>query len=405
MANRLMPLALSLSVLATGCAHALLAGPTGKAKLPAEPVAASKEAPTGFGSVKVDVSGLRQVPGFSTQTLLNQSIGKGVLIVRNSSTNAIVTDVSGNPAAYFFTVPAAGNATITIPDLPSTATSTTTALTTGTPYRFELRAFTASQAIPLLGDNFHVDTTSGAFSTDVTVLTDADMKASGETKAHVVAGLPVIVTVLSFAHFGSNLSNTGTVVKSMTLTGVPTIATGQTAITTTTTANNILRVRLTDVQAAKLGSSTAQAKAAFTIGGTPKAGDVYTLTAGDNADSAGTYALAYTVPPGGETAATTAANLAAAIDAQTLPGSGANHIFADSYTASNSAAVLTLSGMVASSSFANFNSATLAVTTPAVKTYTVTESNRTAGDATTAYFSVQTLEAISILPAEDHNAS
>ncbi len=121
MANRFLPLALTISVVATGCAQALLAGPSAKTGAAPAQVASARHAPSGFGQVTVDVRGLLQAPGFHTASMKGVSVGKGVLIVRDSSNDSIVTDVSGNPAAYYFTVPSAGNATITIPDLPSTA--------------------------------------------------------------------------------------------------------------------------------------------------------------------------------------------------------------------------------------------------------------------------------------------
>ena len=125
MANRFLPLALTLSVAASGCAQALLADPTSKAgdQAPANLTALQ---PAGFGKVTVNVPGLAQHPAFRTAGMANLSIGKAVLIVRDS-TGTIVTDVSGNPAAYYFSV-SSGTANFTIPDLPATATSAATSV-------------------------------------------------------------------------------------------------------------------------------------------------------------------------------------------------------------------------------------------------------------------------------------
>ncbi|MBM3271188.1 MAG: hypothetical protein FJZ01_26445 [Candidatus Sericytochromatia bacterium] len=387
MANRFLPLALTLSVAATGCAQALLAGRTGTVGGPAVNVEAPKAAPAGWGKVVVDVRGLQQVPEFHTAAMAGLTIGKAVLIVRDSA-GAIVTDVSGSPAAYYFTVPTSGNATIGIPDLPSTATSTATAVSSGSPHRFELRAFTSAQTVALLGDNFHVNTIDSGFGDEVTKLTDAQMMAPGETKAHVVAGLPAIVTVYSRAHFGANLDNSASpVVKAVTLSSVPTFTgpTDEHGFGSGGTASGVLRLRLTNLQAAKLGSATGRGKGTFTVGGTPKAGDKFAITVNDNADTINSYYIEYTVPPGGQTAAAAASGIASAITGQLVAGGSATRKFPDSYTGSSQSGTVSILGHIASGSFANLSVATVALTGPAASDYAVAENILTPGDATNAF--------------------
>jgi hypothetical protein len=374
-------LAVTASFVATGCAPTWLSGPADR---PGAPLAVTgRKAPpsASFGTIALNVRGLQQaLRSIAAFKGVIGSTAKLVIVVRKSSDLSIPTDVAGKAAAYTATIGSSGNVTVNIPALPSTATSTTTLTTTGDPYVFQIRAFDSAQTVPLNGDTLHVDTADALFGSDLTVLTDAQMKASGEVKAHVVAGLPVVVTVDTFAHFGANLDNAASVT-AVTLTGATTVdEPGVSAI---------WRARITNLAVAKLGPAGG-AKAAFTVSGTPRAGDTIEINATDKQDVAKTYRLIYPVVTG-ESAAAVAASIAAAITAQGAALAPATAAFGAAYSGSISGATVTITANVASAAF-NYAVASAVATAPTVKDYSIAESARTAGNGVAiVYTSTQTL--------------
>ena len=313
MAHRLLPLALTLSVAATGCAAAHLAlRPASTVQQTSAQVVdlrgGNSQAPSGWGTVDVKVDNLPAQ--FATQGL-NGGVKLTLRIVDNAGNE--LTDFDGNKTFYRAAV--TGNTvTFKLPALPANSTQPSYI---GNPswigsnaYVFQVRAYTSGQtltdaaATPRTGYPSLLDATDPATPSNRPVITTSTILASGEIKGVVVAGLPTTIAVSTFAHAAANLDTTaGTPVSVVQLSGAAVDSTGN------------LRVRLTAVDAAKLGGTfgTATGSIAFAAG-TPTAGDRIRVEFTDSKPTPTTYRVFYKVAPGVTDASQLATAVGGALD-------------------------------------------------------------------------------------------
>ncbi|MBM3271186.1 MAG: hypothetical protein FJZ01_26435 [Candidatus Sericytochromatia bacterium] len=217
MGTKFAPIAFGVSVAATaGCMAALPSVVATQAAVEHIDLSRGAPAPAGYGKVTLEVTGLpgaRQLQSFNTQ-------GASLSIaVTKPGSHDWVTDAAGNTALYEVKVNS-GAATVTLPAMPNTKSAPTTSspfYDASTAYIFTCFLLkTDSTSAPEVGDVSAYGTANGTNSgyrwdklfadVDAFMLsaTAPRLLGSGSSRADVVPGLPVLVTIRNNSHVNRN---------------------------------------------------------------------------------------------------------------------------------------------------------------------------------------------------------
>ena len=314
--KRLTLLALSVSVMTTGCATNLFG--LKQAGQPAQSVATVSNnwkfgdpVPKGYGLVTLKVA----VPGAERRTQTIVEAGNGtrdaemqvLLYVRRPSDNSLVYDGFGTKAVYVATIdPTTGLATFRLPPLPGTSLDPAAAPTGTNSNLFEIRVYKRADNTDALTATDQFGHLNPADIDTYAALTPKKLIASGETLSTVVPGMPIIVNVPKiFVHLpdsadadvlNDNLDAFNSV-KEISVAGTSVAKQGDEVLVRVTNldtsklaSGHVLTLDFTDSAAANVGQTTALTFLSTdgVINGTV---DVVTL-AGDSATAAATKAKA-----------------------------------------------------------------------------------------------------------------
>jgi hypothetical protein len=288
MVTRIAPVALGVAVAATaGCMSALPAAiaPQAESLDAAQHIDLSKgaPAPAGFGKVTLKVDGLpqafRKLQSFNTQ-------GASLSIaVTKPGSHDFVVDASGTTALYEVNV-TGSSATVTLPAMPNSKAAPTTSAPFYDPssaYVFTTFLFrNDATATASVADVSNYGTATGTGFMWDKLWTDVDaymadtsvapkLLGSGSSRADVIPGLPVNVTVTNWAHVNGNFltaaGNEATNSIIVTPTG------GTSAGIATENGVTVLRVRMPGLDPATVTASGADryVRASVTFGTTASA--------------------------------------------------------------------------------------------------------------------------------------